>query len=65
MPEGSKGGGVRREGGSRRMQRFLELQPAAGLINAYLLVKHADNLQLLSKYREAKEREMDVEKRGE
>lgn len=53
------------EGGSRRMQRFLELQPAAGLINANLLVKQADNLQLLSKYREAKEREMDVEKRGE
>lgn len=68
MPEGSKGGGGRgrgRKGGSRRMQRFLELQPAAGLINAYLLVKQADNLQLLSKYRKAKEREMDVEKRGE
>lgn len=38
------------------LQHFLVLQPAAGLIYAYLLVKQADNLQLLSKYREANQK---------
>lgn len=39
------------------LQHFLVLQPTAGLIYAYLFVKQADNLQLLSKYRGANQRE--------
>lgn len=43
------------------LQHFLVLQPAAGLIYAYLLVKQADNLQLLSKYREANQKRRERE----
>lgn len=58
MRRRGKGNGRR---APRMLQHFLVLQPAAGLIYAYLLVKQADNLQLFLKYRGANQRKREKE----